>query len=72
LAENFIQQHFQGDKTRFALFAKGLGSKEELVSQLQELGITKKLEVTEILGAVKEVGGLQGTFSHNSSSCLVP
>ena len=34
---------------------------------LAKKGITDDFQVTEILGAVKKVGGLQGTFSHSFS-----
>src|SRR4051812_48619682 len=59
----FKNDHFGGDEKEFALFAKGLKSDEDLISQLRDLGITKGLVVTAIRGAVKEAGGLQGTFS---------
>ena len=62
MTENFIQKTFDGDKERFLNFALGIKSEEQLVSILQEEGITRKIEVFEIVGAVKKVGSFQGTF----------
>lgn len=66
MAEDFIKKYFQGDKDKFGLFAKGLDSKEELISKLEKRGITDEFVITEIVGAAKEFNHLPGTFSQFS------
>jgi hypothetical protein len=71
MAANFVLFLWKYYYTKFALFAKKLELKKELVFQLHELRITKKLKVTEILKIVKEINSLQSIFSYNFSFYFV-